>query len=138
MEAFAAEGLTVPGAEIARRAGIGTGTVSRCFLMKDFLYEAIVLHLVDAGTSGTAWSRSDAIAGEPPLASYPAITSGSGLDLLPPSNVERTGRRQRHLATRRRSELRTYGFPEFTERVSPISGAQVPDWWLVTEPSSVA
>jgi AcrR family transcriptional regulator len=46
MEAFAAEGLSVPVAEIARRAGIGTGTVSRHFPTKDFLYEAIVLHLV--------------------------------------------------------------------------------------------
>ncbi|GAB2755267.1 hypothetical protein GCM10027072_61530 [Streptomyces bullii] len=93
---------------------------------------------VDAGTSDTACSRSNAIAGEPPLASYPAITSGSGLDPLLPSNVERTGRRQTHLATRRRPEVTDVRVPEFTERVSATSGAQVPDWRLVTEPSSVA
>ncbi|MET8980120.1 helix-turn-helix domain-containing protein [Streptomyces sp. NPDC004539] len=43
---FAAEGLAVPVAEIARRAGVGTGTVSRHFPTKDALYEAIVRHLV--------------------------------------------------------------------------------------------
>jgi AcrR family transcriptional regulator len=46
MEAFAAEGLSVPVAEIARRAGVGTGTVSRHFPTKESLYEAIVLQRV--------------------------------------------------------------------------------------------
>jgi AcrR family transcriptional regulator len=46
MEAFAIDGLTVPVAEIARRAGVGTGTVSRHFPTKDALYEAIVLERV--------------------------------------------------------------------------------------------
>ncbi|MEU6251414.1 helix-turn-helix domain-containing protein [Streptomyces sp. NPDC047043] len=46
LDTFAAEGLSVPVAEIARRAGVGTGTVSRHFPTKDSLYEAIVLHLV--------------------------------------------------------------------------------------------
>ncbi|CAM5580213.1 TetR/AcrR family transcriptional regulator [Streptomyces aurantiogriseus] len=45
-ETFAAEGLSVPVAEIARRAGVGTGTVSRHFPTKESLYEAIVSHLV--------------------------------------------------------------------------------------------
>jgi AcrR family transcriptional regulator len=39
---FAAEGLSVPIHEIARRAGVGTGTVSRHFPTKESLYEAIV------------------------------------------------------------------------------------------------
>ena len=39
---FAAEGLSVPIHEIARRAGVGTGTVSRHFPTKEALYEAIV------------------------------------------------------------------------------------------------
>jgi AcrR family transcriptional regulator len=43
MAAFEAEGLSVPVAEIARRAGVGTGTVSRHFPTKESLYEAIVL-----------------------------------------------------------------------------------------------
>src|SRR5215469_7455920 len=41
--AFAAEGLSVPVAEIARRAGVGTGTVSRHFPTKQALFEAILL-----------------------------------------------------------------------------------------------
>jgi AcrR family transcriptional regulator len=41
--AFATEGLSVSVAEIARRAGVGTGTVSRHFPTKESLYEAIVL-----------------------------------------------------------------------------------------------
>lgn len=42
-DAFASEGLGVPVHEIARRAGVGTGTVSRHFPTKESLYEAIVL-----------------------------------------------------------------------------------------------
>jgi AcrR family transcriptional regulator len=46
IEAFAAEGLAVSVHEIARRAGVGTGTVSRHFPTKQALYEAIVLERV--------------------------------------------------------------------------------------------
>lgn len=42
-ESFAAEGLSVPVHEIARRAGVGTGTVSRHFPTKEELYAAILL-----------------------------------------------------------------------------------------------
>jgi AcrR family transcriptional regulator len=42
-EAFAAEGLAVPLDEIARRAGVGAGTVYRHFPTKEALFEAIVL-----------------------------------------------------------------------------------------------
>lgn len=42
-EAFAAKGLSVPVQEIARRAGVGTGTVSRHFPTKESLFEAILL-----------------------------------------------------------------------------------------------
>jgi AcrR family transcriptional regulator len=42
-QVFAAEGLSVPVHEIARRAGVGTGTVSRHFPAKEDLYEAILL-----------------------------------------------------------------------------------------------
>src|SRR5215471_15217834 len=41
--AFAAEGLSVPVHEIARRAGVGTGTVSRHFPTKESLFEAVFL-----------------------------------------------------------------------------------------------
>jgi AcrR family transcriptional regulator len=42
-EVFAAEGLTVPVHEIARRAGVGTGTVSRHFPTKESLFAAVLL-----------------------------------------------------------------------------------------------
>jgi AcrR family transcriptional regulator len=42
-EVFAAEGLAVPLDEIARRAGVGAGTVYRHFPTKEALFEAIVL-----------------------------------------------------------------------------------------------
>jgi AcrR family transcriptional regulator len=65
MEAFASEGLSVPVQEIARRAGVGTGTVSRHFPTKESLFEAIVQRIVErlvdraaaltaAGPPGTA------------------------------------------------------------------------------------
>lgn len=39
---FSTEGLSVPVQEIARRAGVGTGTVSRHFPTKESLFEAIL------------------------------------------------------------------------------------------------
>jgi AcrR family transcriptional regulator len=47
IEAFASEGLAVPVHEIARRAGVGTGTVSRHFPTKDSLFEAIVFSFAE-------------------------------------------------------------------------------------------
>jgi AcrR family transcriptional regulator len=43
-ETFAAEGLSVPVQEIARRAGVGTGTVSRHFPTKESLFQAVILN----------------------------------------------------------------------------------------------
>src|ERR1700733_11916168 len=43
IDAFARDGLAVPVQEIARRAGVSTGTVSRHFPAKDDLFAAIVL-----------------------------------------------------------------------------------------------
>lgn len=67
IEAFAAEGLAVSVHEIARRAGVGTGTVSRHFPTKASLYEAIIVtrmeqlitkaeELAKTEPSGTAFS----------------------------------------------------------------------------------
>lgn len=47
-QAFATEGLGVPVHEIARRAGVGTGTVSRHFPTKEMLFEAVLLNRVEA------------------------------------------------------------------------------------------
>jgi len=41
-EIFTTEGLSVPVHEIARRAGVGTGTVSRHFPTKEHLFAAIL------------------------------------------------------------------------------------------------
>jgi AcrR family transcriptional regulator len=43
---FATDGLGVPVHEIARRAGVGTGTVSRHFPTKEALYQAVFLDRV--------------------------------------------------------------------------------------------
>src|SRR6204780_4337880 len=52
-ETFAAEGLSVPIDEIARRAGVGAGTVYRHFPTKEALFQAVIRdrmqHLVDNG-----------------------------------------------------------------------------------------
>lgn len=53
-ETFAAEGLAVPVHEIARRAGVGTGTVSRHFPTKESLFEAIILSRVGRLTEQAA------------------------------------------------------------------------------------
>lgn len=54
-ETFAAEGLSVPIHEIARRAGVGTGTVSRHFPTKEDLFAAVLLermgHLTEQADS---------------------------------------------------------------------------------------
>jgi AcrR family transcriptional regulator len=46
--AFATEGLAVPVHEIARRAGVGTGTVSRHFPTKESLFEAVFRSRLEA------------------------------------------------------------------------------------------
>jgi AcrR family transcriptional regulator len=65
-ETFATEGLSAPVQEIARRAGVGTGTVSRHFPTKESLFEAVILNraaglaeqaarLAQADDAGTAF-----------------------------------------------------------------------------------
>ena len=46
-DAFATEGLSVSVHEIARRAGVGTGTVSRHFPTKEALFEAVFVSRVE-------------------------------------------------------------------------------------------
>jgi AcrR family transcriptional regulator len=47
-EAFAEEGLAVPVDEIARRAGVGAGTLYRHFPTKEALFEAVLVAHLDA------------------------------------------------------------------------------------------
>ncbi|MFD7924229.1 TetR/AcrR family transcriptional regulator [Streptomyces sp. NPDC059740] len=47
-EAFAVDGLLVPLDEIARRAGVGAGTVYRHFPTKEALFDAVILHRVQS------------------------------------------------------------------------------------------
>jgi len=50
--AFAADGLSVPLDEIARRAGVGPGTLYRHFPTKEALFEAVVLARLDGLLAG--------------------------------------------------------------------------------------
>jgi AcrR family transcriptional regulator len=70
IEAFAREGLGVSIQEIARRAGVSTGTVSRHFPAKDDLYAAIVL---DRAESLVATARMLAETQPPGAAFYSFI-----------------------------------------------------------------
>ncbi|MCX4746326.1 TetR/AcrR family transcriptional regulator [Kitasatospora sp. NBC_01287] len=60
-DAFAAEGLAVPLDEIARRAGVGAGTVYRHFPTKEALFEAVVLDQLErlAEQAGAARGAAD-------------------------------------------------------------------------------
>jgi len=70
-EAFATEGLSVPLDEIARRAGVGAGTVYRHFPTKEALFEAIVLHRMQ---DVIAQVRDRADADDPGAAFYLTLT----------------------------------------------------------------
>jgi AcrR family transcriptional regulator len=70
-EAFAAEGLAVPLDEIARRAGVGAGTVYRHFPTKEALFEEIVLGRVqEMGDRIRQW----AAAPDPGVAFFAMLT----------------------------------------------------------------
>lgn len=69
--AFAEEGLAVPLDEIARRAGVGAGTVYRHFPTKETLFEAVVLGRVERLVD---YVRGVAQADDPGDAFYAALT----------------------------------------------------------------
>jgi AcrR family transcriptional regulator len=60
-EVFATEGLSTPVHEIARRAGVGTGTVSRHFPTKEALFEAVFRSRVErlAALAGELAAEAD-------------------------------------------------------------------------------
>jgi AcrR family transcriptional regulator len=53
-EAFAAKGIAVPLDDIARRAGVGPGTVYRHFPTKDALFDAVLGNRIDNLLDGAA------------------------------------------------------------------------------------
>ncbi|MFD8811852.1 TetR/AcrR family transcriptional regulator [Streptomyces sp. NPDC059627] len=61
--AFAAEGLAVPLDEIARRAGVGPGTVHRHFPTKEALFEAVVREHLEQLTLDARAALAEAEAG---------------------------------------------------------------------------
>lgn len=61
--AFAAEGLAVPLDEIARRAGVGPGTVHRHFPTKEMLFEAVVREHLERLTLDARAALADPEAG---------------------------------------------------------------------------
>ncbi|MEZ0092350.1 TetR/AcrR family transcriptional regulator [Streptacidiphilus sp. EB129] len=65
-EVFAAEGLAVPLDEIARRAGVGAGTVYRHFPTKEALFEAVVTDRIKALTEVGREALADIAAGGDP------------------------------------------------------------------------
>lgn len=58
-ETFAAEGLSVPIDEIARRAGVGAGTIYRHFPTKEELFRAVVQDHIRRLIEGYALLESD-------------------------------------------------------------------------------
>lgn len=70
-EVFAAEGLSVPVHEIARRAGVGTGTVSRHFPTKESLYAAVLL---DRMAELNGYAVAEAAAHDPGTAFFALFT----------------------------------------------------------------
>ncbi|MFC4586000.1 TetR/AcrR family transcriptional regulator [Sphaerisporangium corydalis] len=93
-DVFAAEGLSVPVAEIARRAGVGTGTVSRHFPTKEDLLRAIILDRIERivdqaraleslGDPGTAFYRFLAVMVEETAANrgLTEAFAGAGFDM---------------------------------------------------------
>jgi AcrR family transcriptional regulator len=96
-EAFAAEGLAVPLDEIARRAGVGAGTVYRHFPTKEALFETIVLGRVqEMGDRIRQW----AAAPEPGTAFFAMFTELAEqgamkrdlVDALTAAGIDVTGR----------------------------------------------
>ncbi len=70
-EVFAVEGLSVPVHEIARRAGVGTGTVSRHFPTKESLYAAVLL---DRMGELSAYADTQAVENDPGTAFFALLT----------------------------------------------------------------
>jgi AcrR family transcriptional regulator len=73
-EAFAADGLAVSVPEIARRAGVGVGTIYRQFPTKEALFEAIV---IEGMTAMLEQARALALADDPGEAFFRFVQQAS-------------------------------------------------------------
>jgi AcrR family transcriptional regulator len=103
-QAFGSEGLSVPLDEIARRAGVGAGTVYRHFPTKESLFEEIVLGRVRGMVTHV---REEGQANDPGPAFYRVLTelveqnslkkdltdalAGAGIDVMGPLSEARQG-----------------------------------------------
>lgn len=76
---FAAEGLAVPIDEIARRAGLGVGTLYRHFPTKEALFEAIVIGRMQALVDEAREGRKAKDAGEAFFAMLSRIVEEGGV-----------------------------------------------------------
>ncbi|GAB3448638.1 TetR/AcrR family transcriptional regulator [Streptomonospora sediminis] len=79
-QVFAAEGLAVPVHEIARRAGVGTGTVSRHFPTKQALFKAILLERMNRYVGRAEELAADAEPGEAFFAFFAFLVQESAMD----------------------------------------------------------
>ena len=116
-EAFADEGPSVPLDEIARRAGVGAGTVYRHFPSKEMLFEAVVLdriawlagqarELLDAADAGAAFFEFFDVAAEQALlnkALCDALEASTGMPMKATSD-ERTDFRAAFAGLLRRAQ----------------------------------
>jgi AcrR family transcriptional regulator len=124
-QAFADEGVSVPLDEIARRAGVGPGTVYRHFPTKESLFEAVVLDSIDRLTEqarerlavedpgGAFFEYFDLVAGQ-------ALLNKALCDAL-----ESSGDRTAAPTSEQRAEFRAL-FGELLERAQRV-GALRPD-----------
>jgi AcrR family transcriptional regulator len=80
-ETFAAEGLSVPVDEIARRAGVGAGTLYRHFPTKEALFQAIVADRVQRLVDHAGHLRESAEPGPALLAFLATMIRAAATDL---------------------------------------------------------
>lgn len=106
-EAFEAEGVAVPLDEIARRAGVGAGTVYRHFPSKEALFEAVVSHRLDELAQAARDAHAAADAGPAFFDLFTRVVEQAVLNkALCDALFAETGK-QMHADSRKKSEFRS-------------------------------